>query len=367
MHHHRPPLAVHLTENTPCVHLNSHPVSVNSQHTATGSGSRNDANVAWRTLVDNTTTASLTPCITDASDTKTFYSAFQVTDIHPDSSDEDDYISTTGMAAGSTSNGASTTEDKPAKPKKSPSRASSTSQRGPRSASSSTAGTRKERRRTASFQAQSPASPPRSNSIQMSQQKRDELLALHRDSCRLFQDLGMAVEPLESSYDESRLTQSSTASPTMSPVLQSQRSHSFPINDGDISEDDLLSVRQLRRISVVHSEPDPEREPTKPPSHEQVPATVIDWTSPSTRRREYEAIDRSNRGFRRVWRRMTPRCFRPSETRTPFFETGKDGKANYEGSVRRFRMDITDEKETNPPNNGLVSRPKPVKRTWSCF
>jgi hypothetical protein len=200
----------------------------------------------------------------------------------------------------------------------------------------------------------------------MSQQKRDELLALHRDSCRLFQDVGMAVEPLEHSYDESRLTQSSTASPVMSPVLQSQRSHSFPINDGDISEDDLLSVRRLRRISVVHSEPDPEREQTRPP-HEQVPATVIDWTSPSTRRREYEAIDRSNRGFRRVWRRMTPRCFRPSGTRMPFFETGKDGKANYEGSVRRFRMDITDEKETKPSNDGPVSRPKPVKRTWSCF
>ncbi|QKX59082.1 uncharacterized protein TRUGW13939_06212 [Talaromyces rugulosus] len=363
MNHH-PPLTVHLTENPPCVHLNSHPVSVNTQHSHKGSSSRHDTNLAWRNLVDNTTAASLSPCITDASDTKTFYSAIQVTDIHPDSSDEDDNISiTTGMAAGSTSNGASVAEDKPAKPRKSPSRSSSTSQRSPRSASSSTAGTsKKERRRTASFQAQSPASPPRSNSIQMSQQKRDELLALHRDSCRIFQDVGMAAEPLENSYDEPRLTQSTTVSPIMSPILQYQRSHSFPINDGDVSEDDLLSVRQPRRISIVHSEPDPEREPSQPPQspHEQVPTTVIDWTSPSTRRREYEAIDRSNRCFRRIWRRMTPRCFRPSGARTPFFETGKDGKANYEGSVRRFRMDITDEKEA-------VSRPKPVKRTWSCF
>jgi hypothetical protein len=64
---------------------------------------------------------------------------------------------------------------------------------------------------------------------------------------------------------------------------------------------------------------------------------------------------------------MTPRCFRPSGARTPFFETGKDGKANYEGSVRRFRMDITDEKETVSPRDGLATRPKPVKRTWSCF
>jgi hypothetical protein len=369
MHHH-PPLTVHLTENPPCVHLNSHPVSVNTQHSHKGPGSRHDASLAWRNLVENTTAASLSPCITDASDAKTFYSAIQVTDIHPGSSDEDDKISiTTDMAAGSASNGASVAGDKPAKPRKSPSRSSSTSQRSPRSASSSTAGTsRKEHRRTASFLAQSPASPPRSNSIQMSQQKRDELLALHRDSCRIFQDVGMAAEPLENSYDMPRLTQSTTASPIMSPIFQYQRSHSFPINDGDVSEDDLLSVRQLRRISIVHSEPDPEREPSQPPQspqspHEQLPATVIDWTSPSTRRREYEAIDRSNRCFRRIWRRMTPRCFRPSGARTPFFETGKDGKANYEGSVRRFRMDITDEKETVSPRDGLATRPKPVKRT----
>lgn len=365
MHHRRPPLAVHLTKNVPSAQVNSVPVN-NTQRPATNSGSKNDASLAWRNLVENNTAASLSPCATDASDAKTFYSAIQAADIHSDSSKDEEIPITSDMAAGSGSKSVGVAEDKPANPKKSHSRASSTSQRAPRSASSSTAGTsRKDRRRTSSSQAQSPQSPPRSNSFQMSPQKRDELLALHRDSCRLFQDVGMTVESLEGSYDEPRSIQSNTTSPVMSPVLQYQRSNSMPVNDGDISEEDLLSFRRHRRISVVHSEPDPDREQTQPP-HEQVPATVIDWTSPSTRRREYEKIDRSNKGFRRVWRRMTPRCFHPSETRTPFFETGKDGKANYEGSVRRFRMDITDEKDAQSTNEP-VSRPKPMKRTWTCF
>jgi hypothetical protein len=43
-----------------------------------------------------------------------------------------------------------------------------------------------------------------------------------------------------------------------------------------------------------------------------------------------------------LWRRVAPKWCR-SDTRTPFFEEDKDGKGNYEGSVRRFRMDLPDE------------------------
>jgi hypothetical protein len=71
--------------------------------------------------------------------------------------------------------------------------------------------------------------------------------------------------------------------------------------------------------------------------------TVIDWTSPSTRRREYEKIDRASTGVRGFWRRVAPRWCQFGDNRMPFFEEGKKGKGNYEGSVRRFRMDLPDE------------------------
>ncbi|KAH8695992.1 hypothetical protein BGW36DRAFT_428016 [Talaromyces proteolyticus] len=360
MHHHphHSLLAIHLTDKP-----YSPPVSVNPQYlTATA----HHGSAAWKTLVDNTTAASLSPCLTDTSDTKTFYSAIQVIDI---SSDSEDPVSMAAPNPKQSTGSSDSTNNQPEnkatqKSKTSPSRASSTSQRAPRSPSSSTAGTsRRERRGTASVKTNHPASPSRNNSIQMSSQKRDELLALHRDSCRLFQDIGMAADPIVTSHDET-YPQSTATSPAMSPIMQSQRSHSFPVgflHDGDISEEDLLSVRRLRRMSNVHSEPD--QTPYDP-----VPATVIDWTSPSTRRREYEAIDRSNKGIRRIWRRITPRCFHSSDSRTPFFETREDGKPNYEGSVRRFRMDIPDEKEElDQRTDGLTSGPKLEKRKWSCF
>lgn len=84
---------------------------------------------------------------------------------------------------------------------------------------------------------------------------------------------------------------------------------------------------------------------SRPPAYVIQPVTVIDWTSPSTRRREYEKIDRSSRGIRGLWRRFAPKWCQPGQGRVPFFEEGKGGKGNYEGSVRRFRMDLPDEEE----------------------
>jgi hypothetical protein len=75
-----------------------------------------------------------------------------------------------------------------------------------------------------------------------------------------------------------------------------------------------------------------------------VPATVMEWTSPSTRRAEYEKIDRASRGVRGLWRRVAPRWCQSRDSRTPFFEEGKNAR---EGSVRRFRMDLPDEEESD--------------------
>lgn len=69
-----------------------------------------------------------------------------------------------------------------------------------------------------------------------------------------------------------------------------------------------------------------------------VPAANIDWTSPSTRRREYEKIDKARTGFRGSLRRVTPGFLR-KHGRVGFHD---DGKGSDAGTVRRFRMDVAD-------------------------
>ncbi len=68
-----------------------------------------------------------------------------------------------------------------------------------------------------------------------------------------------------------------------------------------------------------------------------VPAANIDWTSPSTRRREYAKIDKARRGLRGLIRRVTPRILR-KDGRVGFHDD--DGKGSDAGTVRRFRMDV---------------------------
>ncbi|KAF6232088.1 hypothetical protein HO173_009682 [Letharia columbiana] len=70
-----------------------------------------------------------------------------------------------------------------------------------------------------------------------------------------------------------------------------------------------------------------------------VPAANIDWTSASTRRREYEKIDQARSGLRGFIRRVTPRILRRKTGRVGFHD---DGKGSDAGTVRRFRMDVAD-------------------------
>lgn len=208
-----------------------------------------------------------------------------------------------------------------------------------------------------------------SAALQARQKKREDLLALHRESCRLFQaseasarsirhdpDLSPTASPTWGSFSSAILgpgapsrgscTPSERDSTPNSPLL-----HSHPLP--------LLAATEEQRFLLYHDEvgiesrqKGPEARPWSSEGdadgevYPQVhPAAIIDWTSPSTRRREYEKIDRANRGVRKLWRQVTPKWCRSGGYRTPFFEEGMDGRGNYEGSVRRFRMDIPDEKE----------------------
>ncbi|KAA8652349.1 uncharacterized protein ATNIH1004_001253 [Aspergillus tanneri] len=166
--------------------------------------------------------------------------------------------------------------------------------------------------------------------------RRQDLLSLHRESCRLFQNNRLSRfnehnEPPSSSagtHTPPRTvhTYSNISTPPLSPVLSGQ----------------LIDCNSPVRVCSVFSDAHG-GDPILPI---QSSATVIDWTSPSTRRREYEKIDRASSGMRGFWRRVAPRWCQSRDNRTPFFEEGKDGKGNYEGSVRRFRMDLPDEPVT---------------------
>ena len=62
-------------------------------------------------------------------------------------------------------------------------------------------------------------------------------------------------------------------------------------------------------------------------------ATNIDWTDPNTRRKAYEKHDRSQRGFRKLLKRITPRTWQNEHLQ--FYDGNSDA-----GSVRRYRLDI---------------------------
>ncbi|PGH36162.1 hypothetical protein GX50_01017 [[Emmonsia] crescens] len=208
--------------------------------------------------------------------------------------------------------------------------------------------------------------------------RREDLVSLHRNSCRIFEagksKLGSATDKgsqdskhtaqrskldrshtarTDNSAFTNRITSCCTASPSLAPLLtsttqSSPTSPSFP--DGHATPETERShnwdpvIRNSSSHDDLHLEYSQEYKP--------IPATVIDWTSPSTRRREYEKIDRSTRGVRGMWRRIAPGWCQPGGSRMPFFEEGKGGRGMYEGSVRRFRMDVPDGENNDSGGGG---------------
>lgn len=173
-------------------------------------------------------------------------------------------------------------------------------------------------------------------------QRRENLLALHRESCRLFQGPdALPSRPTTMSRAHTTATtirslstaSSDIGSPPLSPGLYAQSS---------------TSERSLDKANSIYHAPHTTHVEHELHSRKQPTATVIDWTSQSTRRREYEKIDRASRGVRGLWRRVAPQWCQSKNDRMPFFDPGKSGKACREGSVRRFRMDLPDEQESSP-------------------
>ncbi|KAJ5898500.1 hypothetical protein N7504_008788 [Penicillium tannophilum] len=181
------------------------------------------------------------------------------------------------------------------------------------------------------------------------QEKRESLLALHRESCRLFQDPQSSVWAPEelrktsiasASRRERRESSEIGTSGPPSPIASSSSSRRFEYDHrGSISSTTSPPFLQPRdRANTLPIISSHTHSPSESSIH--VPVTVMEWTSDSTRRAEYEQIDRASRGVRGFWRRVAPRWCQIRDSRTPFFE---EGKTSREGSVRRFRMDLADE------------------------
>jgi hypothetical protein len=66
------------------------------------------------------------------------------------------------------------------------------------------------------------------------------------------------------------------------------------------------------------------------------PPVTIHWTSDETRRKEYAAIDRNQKGLRGLWNKVAPK-FARSGPKSRFYDEKEGSDA---GSVRRFRLDL---------------------------
>lgn len=138
-------------------------------------------------------------------------------------------------------------------------------------------------------------------------------LTFHHNSCRLFQSLGAHL-----AYHQ----RSPNACPTEGLTGTNDplsRHGSIPAHLSAAATSDGLNS------------PSTDASTTKP-----TPPTIINWTSTSTRRREYEKIDKSHRSLRGWWRRVAPRWFpRPRSSRMGFYDGDSDA-----GSVRRYRIEL---------------------------
>ncbi|PBP19822.1 hypothetical protein BUE80_DR009294 [Diplocarpon rosae] len=80
------------------------------------------------------------------------------------------------------------------------------------------------------------------------------------------------------------------------------------------------------------------------------PATVQYWTSDSTRRLEYAAIDAASQGVKGFFARLVPDCIQPAEKRRARFCEG--GEGSEAGSVRRYRLVLPEEGEKGEAAGG---------------
>ncbi|MCJ1360540.1 MAG: hypothetical protein MMC33_010548 [Icmadophila ericetorum] len=180
------------------------------------------------------------------------------------------------------------------------------------------------------------------------------------------------------------LTSSSAYSYTQSrhntdPYLVHRRGkHLFSSLEGTLASFHAPSTEFREPLIAASSSSSPKVPPSTmtnssyPPSQdheksEPLPCTTIDWTQPSTRRREYAEIDASHRGLKGMWRSLTPRWCQ-GQQRMNFYDEQTNRSDSDCGSVRRYRLDLPDEKEQSRVREKEVTLgTKRSGSLWSCF
>jgi len=191
----------------------------------------------------------------------------------------------------------------------------------------------------------------------------DDVLALHFRSCTLFQN-----PPYQSGQSSATRSQQRVA-------------------DGQVSPTQIYPVLNFApEAAAVHSHPLQEADPQPESEKATGTSTEIHWTSPSTRRRQYEKMDKAHSGLRGVMRKVFPKCCVPGPAPPKFYDENKSDS----GSVRRFRLDLPDDEDEDDlkgDNEKMItlsseesprratSRSKAAtaaantkpRRRWSCF
>jgi hypothetical protein len=163
----------------------------------------------------------------------------------------------------------------------------------------------------------------------------DDVYALHHRSYSLFQNPSIHTKPAFSS-----------------PAMTQAEQYDFPGASPRLSADATYSSNE-RNLSMQREEPTAEETPT-----------TMHWTSPCTRRREYERIDRANSGVRGFLNKVVPRCV--SGPPEKFYEKDESDA----GSVRRYRIDDEDampSKEFARSKSQSPKKPTSPKKKWMCF
>jgi hypothetical protein len=166
----------------------------------------------------------------------------------------------------------------------------------------------------------------------------EDVYALHHRSYSLFQNPSLH-----------------TRSGLPSPSLSQSEQLGFPSSVGRFSAD----------VSNVTEEHELPKQSEDTITTAERPAIIMHWTSPCTRKREYERIDRANTGVRGFLNKVMPRCV--SGPQEKFYEKDKSDA----GSVRRYRMDdednTADEKELAWSPTNTLKKPSSPKKKWICF
>lgn len=131
-------------------------------------------------------------------------------------------------------------------------------------------------------------------------------------------------------------------------------------------------------LRVVQETDAPRQSDDSSTTQDEKTNTTMHWTSPCTRQREYERIDKANSGLRGFLRRMTPRCV--SGPQEKFYSKDESDV----GSVRRYRINDGDDDDDDDelahmkekqqgatrPRTSPVPRPNSrpsIKKRWICF